>query len=143
MTTLNEAASTDAGLQTYLEADATLMAMLDGGVYSTYLRKAGDRFPLVRFFLIEASDLDSIGVVQGRVWATLRYQVEAVCKGYDITDLRAIANRLDVLLHGLRGQTWDDVFIEEVYREGALFRRELEVDQPYAFAGGEYVFRVS
>lgn len=141
MTTLNEAASTDVGLQSYLEADTALMAMLDGGVYSTYLRKSGDRFPLVRFFLVEQNDL--MNVWGGRVWTELVYQVEGISKGYDVDELRAIANRLDTLLHLLRGQTWDDVLIEEVYRRMPLFRRELEVDQPYAFAGGEYVFHVS
>lgn len=139
--TINEAASTDVGLQAYLEADETLMDMLSGGVYSTYLRKAGDHFPLVRFFLVEQSDL--MNVWGGRVWTELVYQVEGIDKGYEVDDLRAIANRLDTLLHLKRGLTWDDVLVEEVYRREPLFRRELEVDQPYAFAGGEYIFHVS
>ena len=141
MTVLNEAASTDAGLEAYLRADTTLMGMLNGGVFSEYIGKRSDSTPLVRFFLLESNDL--MNVSGNRVWSELVYQVEAITKGYDLTETRSIANRLDVLLHLLRGQTWGDVLVEEAYRRTPLFRRTLEGDQPYAYAGGEYVMHVS
>lgn len=141
MTVLNEAASTDAGLEAYLRADSSLMGMLNGGVFSEYLGTKRDQTPLVRFFVIETNDL--MNVSGNRVWSELVYQVEAITKGYELTETRTIANRLDVLLHLLRGQTWGDVLVEEVFRRAPLFRRTLEGDQPYAYAGGEYVFHVS
>lgn len=141
MTLLNEAAATDVGLEAYLTADSTLMGLLNGGVFSEYIGKRSDSTPLVRFSLIETSDL--MNVWGGRVWTELVYQVEAITKGYDVTETRAIADRLDVLLHLLRGRQWDTVLVEEVFRRTPLFRRTLEGDQPYAYAGGEYVFHVS
>lgn len=141
MTLLNEAAATDVGLEEYLSADETLMSMLNGGVFSEYIGKRSDSTPLVRFTLLEQSDL--MNIWGGRVWTELIYQIEAITKGYDLTETMAISDRLDVLLHLLRGQTWGTVFVEEVYRRTPLFRRTLEGDQPYAYAGGEYLFHVS
>lgn len=143
MTLLNEAAETDQGLIDYLAADSTLTALIGSDqIYSQFTGIKSVRVPIVRFFLVETDDLLSIGAT-GRVWSELVYQVEAVTGGYDSTDAADISQRVDQLLHGLRGETWGDVLIEEVFRRQPLFRRELEGDQPYIFAGGEYVFRVS
>lgn len=142
MTLLNEAAETDQGLEDYLNADAELMSLCNGA-YSTFIGTTGTPLPVVRFFQVNPSDdLLSIGA-QGRVWAALDYQVDAIDSGTDTTQVREIATRVDELLHGLRGQTWGSVFVEEVVRQSSLFRKQVEGGDPYCYATAEYRFKVS
>jgi len=140
MTLLNEAAETDQGLEDYLKSDSSLVGMVTG-IWSTYIGRKSEGMPIVRFFQIETDDLTNIS--GGRVWTTIVYQVEAIDSGIDTTRVRAISQRIDQLLHLLRGQSFGNVFVEEVVRRAPLFRRELEGDQPYSYAGGEYLFHVS
>jgi len=140
VTLLNEAAETDQGLEDYLKADATRTAMVSG-IWSTYTGRKSEGMPIVRFFQVETDDL--MNLWGGRVWTEIVCQVDAVDRGLDTTNVRLISQRVDQLLHLLRGQTFGNVLVEEVYRRAPLFRRELEGDQPYTYAGGEYVFHVS
>ena len=138
---LNEAAETDQWLQDYLTADSTLSGLVTG-VFSTFVGYGRDPLPLVRFFLIGQEDLMVLNA--NRVWSELRYQVEAIDEGRDSTRVRAIARRVDELLHRHQGDSLNPaVFIQEVWREAALFRRESEAGSEYLFAGGEYVVRTS
>lgn len=140
MTLLNEAAETDQGLEDYLAADATLTS-LTNGIFSTFIGTTSTPMPIVRFTLIESDDLM---VINGtRVWSELVYQVEAITDGPESTDAAAIAQRIDQLLHALRGRTWGSVLVEEVYRRQPLFRKEVEGGDPFCYCGGEYVFHVS
>jgi len=140
MTLLNEAAETDQGLEDYLKDDASLTSMVTG-IWSTFIGRKSEGMPIVRFFLVESDELTNVW--GGRVWAELVYQVEAVTRGLDTTEALAISQRLDELLHLQRGLVFGNVLIEEIKRRAPLFRRELEGDQPYVYAGGEYIFKVS
>lgn len=140
MTLLNEAAETDAGLESYLAADSALMGQVNG-VFSTFIGTDRTALPIVRFFQVESDDLM---VLNGnRVWAEIVYQVEAVADGYADDEARSISQRIDQLLHRLQGQTWGSVYVQEVFRRNALFRKTVEGGDTYVYAGGEYVFRVS
>jgi len=140
VTLLNEAAETDQGLEDYLKDDASLTSMVTG-IWSTFIGRKSEGMPIVRFFQVETDDLMTI--MGNRVWTEIVYQVEAIDRGTDTTAARAISQRVDQLLHLLRGETFGHVLVEEVYRRAPLFRRELEGDQPYIYAGAEYVFHVS
>ena len=138
---LNEAAETDTWMKSYLESDATLMSYVNG-VFSQFLGYSDDPTPLVRFFLIEQGDLMVVNAK--RVWSELVYQVEGVTRGPDSTDVRAIARRLDELLHRHQGDaTLSTVYVQEIFRRQPLFRRTVESGTEYLYAGGEYVVRVS
>jgi hypothetical protein len=139
-TLLNEAAETDAWLEGYLGADTTL-SDLANGVFSTFIGTTSTKLPVVRFFLVEQDDLMVVNA--NRVWSELVYQVEAVTEGPDTTDALAISQRIDQLLHTLRGQSSGTVLVEEVYRRQPLFSKTVESGDPYVYAGGEYVFHVS
>jgi hypothetical protein len=138
---LNEAAETDTWLHDYLESDATLMSLVSG-VFSQFLGYSQDPTPLVRFFLVEQDDLMVVNAK--RVWSELVYQVEGVTRGPDATAVRAIARRIDELLHRHQGDSsLSTVFIQEIFRRQPLFRRTVESGTEYLYAGGEYVVRVS
>jgi hypothetical protein len=137
---LNEAAETDAWLESYLRADVALAGLVNG-VFSTFIGTTSTKLPVVRFFLIEQDDLMVVNAE--RVWSELVYQVEAVTSGPETTEARSIARRLDALLHRLQGQSSATVYVQEVWRRSPLFRKEVESVDPYCYAGGEYVCRVS
>jgi hypothetical protein len=138
---LNEAAEADTWLHDYLEADASLMGMVNG-VFSQFLGYADDPTPLVRFFLVEQDDLMVVNAK--RVWSELVYQVEGVTQGPDSTNVRAIGRRLDELLHRHQGDaTLATVYVQEIFRRAPLFRRTVESGTEYLYSGGEYVVRVS
>jgi hypothetical protein len=137
---LNEPAEADVWLQSYLETDPTLASIVQG-VFSAFIGTSEVPMPIVRFFLIEQNDLMVVNAQ--RVWSELVYQVEGITAGYDVSETREISRRLDELLHRLQGQSSSTIFVQEVWRRQPLFRREIEGGQPYAYAGGEYVFRVT
>jgi hypothetical protein len=140
VTLLNEAAETDVGLEEYLAADVELSSICNG-VFSTFIGLSSTPLPVVRFFQVEQDDL--MNVSGNRVWTTLVYQVEAVTNGPDTSEAREISQRLDELLHLLRGAQWGSVLVEEVIRQAPLFRKTVESGDPYVYAGGEYLFHVS
>jgi hypothetical protein len=139
-TLLNEAAETDAWLEDYLGADSELLSLANG-VFSTFIGTTSTKLPVVRFFLIEQDDLMVVNA--NRVWAELVYQVEAVTEGPDTTEALAISQRIDQLLHRLQGESSATVFVQEVFRRQPLFSKTVESGDPFVYAGGEYVFRVS
>ncbi len=140
MTLLNEAAETDQGLEDYLNADSTLTGMVNG-VFSTFIGLSSTPLPVVRFFQVEQDDL--MNVWGARVWTTLVYQVEAITRGPETEEAREIAQRIDELLHLLRGEQFGNVLLEECFRRAPLFRKTVESGDPYVYAGGEYLLRVS
>lgn len=142
MTLLNEAAETDQGLEDYLAADSTLTS-LTNGIFSTFIGTTSTPMPIVRFTLVESSDSNMAIHQESRVWVELVYQVEAITDGPESVDAAEIAQRIDELLHGQRGLTWGNVFIEEIYRREGRLRKEVEGGDPFVYAGGDYVFHVS
>jgi hypothetical protein len=140
MTLLNAAAETDVWLVDYLEADPELSSLVSG-VFSTFIGYSNDPLPVVRFFLVEQDDLMTNNAT--RVWSEFVYQVEAITNGPDATEARAISQRVDELLHRLRGETSSTVLVQEVFRRAPLFRRTKEGGDEYIYAGGEYVMRVT
>lgn len=123
----------------YLTADSELSSQVNG-VYSQFWP---DRvsLPIVRFFLVEESDLMVVNA--NRIWTELVFQVEGITRGPDSDEARAVAQRIDQLLHRLQGQSSSTVYVQEVFRRSPLFRRTVEEGDPYVYAGGEYVAKVS
>lgn len=140
-TLLNESAEADAWLADYLSSDTELMGMATG-VFSTFYGYGDDRLPLIRFTQIDSDDTMVLNA--NRIWSVLGYQVEAVTKGKDShATVRALAQRVDELLHRLQGESSDTIFVQEVFRRRPLFWRSNESGSEYLHAGGEYEFRVS
>ncbi len=103
---LSEDALTDWIVST-LEADATLMGMLNGDVAPevTWDRNAS---PFVRVDRLDGEDLMVVGLA--RVWVDTQYHVRGVFHWSgsgrpDRTDVTAIGERIDALLHDKEAQT--------------------------------------
>jgi hypothetical protein len=84
-----------------LEADATLMGMLNGAV-SPEVTWGGNASPFVRIDRLDGEDLMSIGLY--RVWVDTQYHIRG-CVHWDEggrpdrTEVNAIGERIDTLLH--------------------------------------------
>jgi hypothetical protein len=105
-------------LVAYLEADTTLMGMLNGPVAPEVIW-GSELGPLVRIDRLDGDDLYVIGLY--RVWVDTTYHIRAVQQWRgsgrpDRTDVNAIGDRLDELLHGheaISGSYQFHVFREE------------------------------
>lgn len=133
-TLLNEEVAAQLWLKGFLEADGTLMGMLNGGVYlRTTPTTAG--LPLVK---IDIQDREDLMVVEmHRIWSNITYLVRGVTRGPDWTEVQAIANRIDQLLHRANGSS-TDVNVQQVYREETFTDETVEGGDLYHHAGGIY-----
>jgi hypothetical protein len=124
----------------YLSSDSTLADMVNGFTFRSAWGEL--RAPYVKIVKLDGTDLQVMGPF--RVWADLTYQVKGVVhwdgRGLiDWTDVRAIADRIDVLmqahevitstleLHSFREESYSD----ETFEDGVL----------YLHAGGIYRVR--
>jgi hypothetical protein len=94
-------------LVSYLEADTTLMALLNGGV-APEVFQGTTASPFVRVDRLDGHDLMVIGLK--RIWSDCHYHVRGVFhwRGSgrpDRTDVNAIGARLDTLLHATENST--------------------------------------
>lgn len=104
--TLEEDALTE-WLISYLEADATLMSMLNGYVAAEAWQDSTNS-PFVRLDRLDGNDLMVVGL--NRVWTDTTYVIRGVqhWRGGgkpDRTDINAIGARLDTLLHNKTATT--------------------------------------
>lgn len=129
----------------YLEADTTLMAMLEGQVSPEVIWDT-NASPFVRVDRLDGEDLMVIGL--HRVWADTTYHVRGVqhWRGSgrpDRTDVNAIGARLDVLLHDSEASTATHTihgFREEPEPTPAVTEANGEL---WLQSGGVYRFRCS
>jgi len=138
--TINEEAAAQDYLVTYLSADTTLMSMVDG----IWLRSTAQTaaFPVVKIDRQDAEDLMVVGLA--RVWANLTFLVRGIVHwrgtGHpDWTDVRAIADRLDTLLHDYEGT--DGALQLHAFREESFTDETTEGGALYLHAGGIYRVR--
>lgn len=115
----------------YLEADATLMGMLNSGVEPEVI-PGTDRGPMVRVDRLDGEDLNAVGLY--RVWVDTTYHIRGTMQWRgggrpDRTDINAIGDRLDVLLH-------DHEAVSGAYQFHS-FREEPTPDPAVVEPGGE------
>jgi hypothetical protein len=132
---LNEEAAAQEYVRALLEADATLTDMLGGGVWLRSVAQTA-RYPVVKIDRQDASDLMVVGLA--RVWADLAFLVRGIVHWTgsgqpDWTDVRAIADRIDALLHDHEGSN-GEVQVH-AFREESFTDETLEPDL-YLHAGG-------
>lgn len=137
---MNEEVATQNYLLDYLSSDTTLMGMLEGGVFLRSTPMTA-RDPFVKIDRQDADDLMAVGLT--RVWADLSFLVRGIVKwagsgSSDWTDVGAIADRIDALLHDHEGT--NTVIRVHSFREETFTDETVEGGDLFQHAGG--IFRV-
>lgn len=133
---VNEEVAAQLAVKAYLEADSTLMGMLNGGIFYRF-RLTNEAMPIVKIDRLDAEDLM---VVNGhRVWTRLTYNIRGITRGPDWADLQDIADRLDTLLHR-RTYTDPVVGLIDIIRLEPFTDETDESGTYYLHAGGIYEF---
>ena len=137
---MNEEAAVADYLVDYLEADATLMGMVNG----VWLRSTPTDVatPLVKIDRQDASDLMVVNLY--RVWADLTFLVRAAVENSergqpDWSEVREIADRLDALLH--KHEANETNLEWHAFREESFTDETIEGGKLYLHAGGIYRVR--
>ena len=137
---MNEEAAVADSLVAYLEADDELMGMING----VWLRSTPTdvETPLVKIDRQDASDLMVVNLY--RVWADLTFLVRAAVENHerdqpDWSEVRAIADRLDELLHKHEANESDLEW--HAFREESFTDETVESGKLYLHAGGIYRIR--
>lgn len=141
MTTLiNEEAAAQQYLLDYLSVDAILAGLVNG----VWLRSVPESaaFPAVKIDRQDASDLMVVGL--DRVWADLTFLIRGVVHWRgggqpDWTDVRAIGDRLDQLLHGYEGTNAE--LLVHAFREEPFTDETIEGGDLFLHCGGIYRLR--
>lgn len=122
---MNEAAAAGQYLVDYLSADTTLQALVNG-VWRKSVPQS-QPFPVVKIDRLDGDDLMVVGL--NRVWADMTFLIRGIVHWQaggqpDWTDVRAIGDQIDALLHGHEGtgagvsvhsfreEAWDDETVE-------------------------------
>ena len=124
----------------YLSADTTLMGMVNGIFMRSVPTSAP--MPVVKLDVVERSDLMVVDLY--RVWSDLGILVRAAAENTerdqpDWSEVRAIADRLDALLHKHEATT-SELEIHS-YREEPFSDETIEDSKLYLHAGGIYRVR--
>ena len=137
---MNEEAAVADYLVDYLEADSTLMGMVNG----VWLRSTPTDVatPLVKIDRQDASDLMVVNLY--RVWADLTFLVRAAVENSergqpDWSEVREIADRLDTLLH--KHEANETNLEWHAFREESFTDETIEGGKLYLHAGGIYRVR--
>jgi hypothetical protein len=134
---INEEVAAQLLLKDMLEADSTLMGMVNGIALRSVHESVA--VPFVKIDRQDASDLMVINMT--RVWSNLTYLVRGIDAGPYWDDVQAIANRIDQVLHRGNGSNTTvsmygirriETFTDETV-EGPPASRKL-----YVHAGGIY-----
>lgn len=138
---MNEEAACQDYLRTYLEADATLMGLLQSGVWLRSVAQSA-KFPVVKIDRQDAEDLMVVGLE--RVWADLSFLVRGVVHWTgsgqpNWADARAIGDRLDTLLHDHTAVT--ATLEVHAFREESYTDESIEASDLFLHCGGIYRVR--
>lgn len=140
--TINEEAAAQQYLLSYLAADATL----SGLVNDVWLRSVPESapFPVVKIDRQDASDLMVVGLA--RVWSDLTFLIRGVVHWRgggqpDWTDVRAIGDRIDQLLHDYEGVNAE--LRVHSFREEPFTDETIEQGDLFLHCGGIYRLRAS
>lgn len=137
---MNEEASAQDYLLTYLAADSTLSGLVSG----VRLRSVETTLPapFVKIDRLDAEDLMVVGL--HRVWDNLTFLIRGIVHWRgggqpDWTDVRAIADRLDTLLHDHEEVT-SELEVHS-FREESFTDETIEGGDVYLHCGGIYRLR--
>lgn len=134
---LNEVPRIQTWLRTVLLADATLNAAVGGRIYRGHAPQ-GSQFPCVLYAMLSAGD-DVRGSGPTRIWAKPLYVVKAVGEGNNLLALQTIADRIDVVLHGVTGGSSSGVRIDYCIRKRPFYFEDVQpANKVYQHLGGEY-----
>lgn len=139
---MNEAGAAQDWLKDKLEADGTLMGMLEGGVWFRSVPKE-EPTPVIKIDGLDASDLMVVG--SNRVWADLTFLVRGVYQESgeppDWTTVNGIADRIDTVLHRSAGSNGSGtIYVDEVFRVETFIDETTEPDL-FLHSGGIYRLR--
>lgn len=136
---MNEEAAAQQYLHDRLDADAALSGMVNG----VWLRSMPQTAPLPAIKIDRQDGTDLMVVGLARVWSDMSFLVRGVVHWRgggqpDWTDVRAIGDRIDALLHGHEGQ--DTVVAVHSFREEPFTDETVEGGDLFLHCGG--IFRV-
>jgi hypothetical protein len=100
MTAGLEANTAERFLVSTLEGDATLMALLTGGVHNTQAPQ-GTAYPQLVFQYMSGNDYAAVGAE--RIWTNMLYLVKVIADAEHFDDADIAAARVDGLLHRASG----------------------------------------
>lgn len=138
---VNEEAAALDYLVTYLDADSELRNLING-VWTRSV-PASAPMPAVKIDVMERSDVMVIGL--HRVWDDMAFLVRGTAENDgsppDWTDVRAIADRVDALLHDHEAVT-SELNVHS-FREESFSDETVEGGKLYLHAGGIYRLRAA
>jgi hypothetical protein len=137
---VNEEVAAQSYLVSLLEGDSTLSGLVNG-VWTRSMPQNASH-PSVKIDRLDADDLMVVGL--SRVWDDLTYLVRGIVKwpsaqAQDWTDVGAISDRIDVLLHEHEGA--DSVVRVHAFREESFTDETIEGGDLFLHAGGIYRVR--
>lgn len=134
---LNEVPRLHTWLRTILMADATLNAAVGGRIYRGHA-PVNASFPCVVYAMLSPGD-DVLGNGPDRIWAKPLYLVKVVGEGNNLLALQTIADRIDVVLHGVVGGSSSGIQIDYCIRKRPFYMDETEgADTVFQHLGGEF-----
>lgn len=144
---MNEAAAAGQYLVDYLAADTTLMALVSG-VWRKSVPQS-EPFPVVKIDRLDGEDLYPVGL--NRIWSDMTFLVRGIVHWTgggqpDYTDVRAIGDRLDALLHDHEDNSTAELTatgLAEVhsFREEPFDDESVEAGDLFLHVGGIYRLR--
>jgi hypothetical protein len=140
-TTVNEVPRLHTWIRTVLTADGTLNAAVGGRIYRGRMPQNA-AYPAVIYALLSAGD-DVRGSGPTRIWWKPLYKVVAVGEGNNLLSLQTIADRIDVVLHGVVGGSSSGIAVDYCIRKRPFYLDEVEPpNKVFQQLGGEFEFGV-
>ena len=140
----SETLGIDEWLQATLTGDATITGLVAARVFAEYAPQ-GTVFPCIVYRPIDTEDIVAANAT--RIMVTELRLIEAICEGQSYTPVKAIAERIDVLLHRkpdagseISG-AWSGVTILSSDRQRISRLAETEDGRHYRRLGG--IYRIS
>jgi hypothetical protein len=125
----------DAWLEDVLTGDATLAAAVPGGWHADVAPEETDS-PWGVWFQVSGVDVGNVG--NGRIMADLVYEVRVTGRNCGYGALKAAADRMDGLLHKVKGVTLADGKMIGCERVEPVRFSEQDGAQVYRHLGGRY-----
>lgn len=134
---LNEVPRVNTWLKTILTADATLNAAVGGRIYRGHAPQ-GAAFPCVIYAMLSPGD-DVRGSGPTRIWMKPLYVVKAVGEGNNLLALQTIADRIDVVLHGIVGGSSSGIRIDYCIRKRPFYLEDVQPgNEVFQHLGAEF-----
>lgn len=122
-------------------SDGTLAAGVSNRVYRGRVPQNGS-FPAVIYAMLSDGD-DVRGTGPIRIWWKPLYKIVIAGEGNNPLTVQTLADRIDVLFHGITGGSSSGIAIDYSIRKRPFFLDEVEVaNKTYFQVGGQYEFGV-